>query len=107
MNPDNSSREPEEHSRHDTDEKLNEALETTLGNIHESIGRMEEIARRLEAGDTDLDESIRLLSEANELATSSSKILDQAVQDVVYGSTEEGDEDSEPVREEREDDEDS
>ncbi len=68
---------------------LTGALESTLGNLTESIGRMESIVRRLEAGEADWEESIRLLTEANELAMESSRRLERAVQDIVYGSEEE------------------
>lgn len=72
------------------DESLSRALENTLDNLNVSIERMEEIVRRFEAGDEELDDSIRLLAEANELAVSSSKELDQAVQKVLYKSDEAG-----------------
>lgn len=68
---------------------LSRALENTLANLNASIERMEEIVRKFEAGDADLDESISLLSEANDLAVSSSKELDQAVQKVVYQADDE------------------
>ena len=69
--------------------ELTTALEETLSNLSRSIERMESIVRRLEAGDTEWEESVRLLTEANELATNSSQRLEQAVQDVVYGSGDE------------------
>lgn len=69
-------------------EMLSSALENTLNNLNVSIERMEEIVRKFEDGEADLDESISLLSEANELAVASSKELDQAVQKVVYEADE-------------------
>lgn len=63
---------------------LSRALAGTLENLNVSIERMEAIVRKFENGEADLDESISLLSEANELAVSSSKELDRAVQKVVY-----------------------
>ena len=66
--------------------ELTRALEATLGGLNESIDRMESIVRQLETGEADWEESVRLLAEANELAISSSQQLEQAVQDVVYGS---------------------
>lgn len=68
-------------------EELTEALESTLEDLTQSITRMEAIIRQLESGGADWDESVRLISEANELAISSSQRLDRAVQDVVYGSS--------------------
>jgi len=65
------------------------ALASTLSSLNESIQRMEDIVRRLEAGDSDWEESVRLLSEANELAMESSQKLDRVVQNVVYGAGEE------------------
>ncbi len=67
---------------------LTDALAGTLSNLSETIERMEKIVKQLEGGETDWDESIRLLSEANELALSSSQKLEQAVQDVIYGPPE-------------------
>ncbi len=72
------------------DAELTQALEATLSGLTQSIDRMETIVRQLEAGKTDWEESVRLLTEANELALSSSQQLEQAVQDVVYGSEEGG-----------------
>ncbi|MHB8168753.1 MAG: exodeoxyribonuclease VII small subunit [Thermoleophilia bacterium] len=72
------------------DAGLTRALEETLSGLTQSIDRMETIVRQLEAGNTDWEESVRLLTEANELALSSSQQLEQAVQDVVYGSEEGG-----------------
>ena len=72
------------------DAELTRALEATLSGLTQSIDRMETIVRQLEAGKTDWEESVRLLTEANELALSSSQQLEQAVQDVVYGSEEGG-----------------
>jgi exodeoxyribonuclease VII small subunit len=70
--------------------ELTEALEDTLSSLSQSIDRMETIVRQLEAGDSDWEEAVRLLTEANELAMNSSQRLEQAVQDVVYGAGEEG-----------------
>ncbi len=67
-------------------EDLSHVLADTLSRLGESIEKMEQIVRQLEAGETDWDESIQLLGEANELALSSSKRLEQAVQDVIYGA---------------------
>ncbi|MHB8160020.1 MAG: exodeoxyribonuclease VII small subunit [Thermoleophilia bacterium] len=75
---------------------LTSALAGTLDNLNQSIERMETIVRKLEAGESDWEESVRLLSEANELAMESSQKLDRVVQDVVYGSPE--DEPREPDR---------
>ncbi len=71
-------------------DELNDALAETLSNLNETIERMEKIVKQLEAGETDWGESIRLLGEANDLALSSSKRLEQAVNDVIYGSPPEG-----------------
>jgi len=68
--------------------ELTSALSSTLDSLNQSIERMETIVRRLEAGDSDWEESVRLLAEANELAMESSQKLDRVVQDVVYGSQE-------------------
>lgn len=103
MNPSDSNAENAEPAAGSGEEQLSRALENTLANLNTSIARMEEIVARFESGDSDLDESIRMLSEANELAVASSKELDQAVQKVVYQSGEEsgGDEDTdEPGAEE-------
>ena len=70
---------------------LTSALSSTLDSLNQSIERMEAIVRNLQSGDTDWEESVRLLTEANELAMESSQKLDRVVQDVVYGSS--GDED--------------
>jgi len=64
------------------------ALSSTLDSLNQSIERMEAIVRNLQEDDSDWEESVRLLSEANELAMESSQKLDRVVQDVVYGSTE-------------------
>ncbi len=69
--------------------ELTAALEETLSSLTQSIDRMETIVRRLEEGGTDWEESVRLLTEANELAMKSSQRLEQAVQDVVYGAEDE------------------
>jgi exodeoxyribonuclease VII small subunit len=87
-----SSEETEEtrgQSAENTEDMLSKALEKTLANLNTSIERMEGIVSKFESGDADLDESIRQLSEANELAVSSSKELDRAVQKVVYRAEEE------------------
>ena len=68
--------------------ELTSALSSTLDSLNRSIERMETIVRRLEEGDSDWEESVRLLAEANELAMESSQKLDRVVQDVVYGSQE-------------------
>jgi len=67
---------------------LTSALSSTLDSLNQSIERMEAIVRNLQEDDSDWEESVRLLSEANELAMESSQKLDRVVQDVVYGSTE-------------------
>lgn len=72
-------------------DELTAALENTLDGLNRSIAKMEEIVRTIEAGEPDWEESIKLLSEANELAESSSRKLDQVVQDVVYGESAESD----------------
>ena len=64
-------------------EELTTALEATLKGLNNTIEKMEELVRRLEAGDPDWEENIKLLGEANEIAVSSSRRLDQVVQDVV------------------------
>ena len=71
------------------DNNLTRALESTLDSLSSTIERMEELVQRLEAGDGDWEESVRLLAEANELAMSGSQQLDRAVQDVMYGSGDE------------------
>ncbi|MHB1361111.1 MAG: exodeoxyribonuclease VII small subunit [Thermoleophilia bacterium] len=68
--------------------ELTGALESTLESLNQSIEYMETIVRKLEAGDSDWEESVRMLAEANELAMESSQKLDRVVQDVVYGSAE-------------------
>lgn len=68
--------------------ELTSALASTLESLNQSIERMETIVRKLEAGESDWEDSVRLLSEANELAMESSQKLDRVVQDVVYGSPE-------------------
>jgi len=75
---------------------LTSALAATLESLNQSIERMEAIVRNLQAGESDWEESVRLLSEANELAMESSQKLDRVVQDVVYGSS--GDDDQEQDR---------
>lgn len=65
---------------------LTNALEATLENLNQSIQRMETIIGQLETGEADWDQSVQLISEANELAMSSSQELDRVVQDVVYGA---------------------
>lgn len=70
---------------------LTSALSSTLDSLNQSIERMESIVRNLQSGEPDWEESVRLLTEANELAMESSQKLDRVVQDVVYGSS--GDED--------------
>ena len=66
--------------------ELTSALEETLDNLTRSIDRMEQIIRQLESGDADWEQSVKLLSEANELAVASSQRLEQAVQETVYGA---------------------
>ncbi|MFA5800990.1 MAG: DUF948 domain-containing protein [Thermoleophilia bacterium] len=68
------------------DRNLTRALESTLDSLSQSIERMEDLVRRLGSGESDWEESVRLLAEANELAMSSSQQLDRAVQDVMYGA---------------------
>ena len=67
------------------EDDLTRALEATLNNLNQSIERMEDLVHRLESGEGDWEESVRLLAEANDLAMSSSQQLDRAVQDVMYG----------------------
>ena len=69
-------------------DELTGALESTLESLNQSIEYMETIVRKLEAGDSDWEESVRMLAEANELAMESSQQLDRVVQDVIYGSQE-------------------
>lgn len=66
---------------------ITSALSSTLDSLNQSIERMEAIVKNLQSGDSDWEESVRLLSEANELAMESSQKLDRVVQDVVYGSS--------------------
>lgn len=66
---------------------LTSALSSTLDSLNQSIERMEAIVRNLQSGESDWEESVRLLSEANDLAMESSQKLDRVVQDVVYGSS--------------------
>ena len=70
-------------------QELSRALEDTLDDLTASIQRMETIIKSLETGREDWEESVRLLSEANDLAMSSSQKLDRVVQDVVYGGKDE------------------
>jgi exonuclease VII small subunit len=72
------------------DDELTQALEATLSNLTKSIERMENIVQQLERGETGWEQSIRLLTEANELALSSSQQLEKAVQDAIYGSAKQG-----------------
>ena len=72
----------------DNADELTGVLESTLESLNQSIEYMETIVCKLEAGDSDWEESVRMLSEANELAMESSQKLDRVVQDVVYGSGE-------------------
>ena len=74
--------------RESAESELTGALSSTLDNLNQSIQLMETIVSKLEAGDADWEESVRLLSEANELAMQSSQKLDRVVQEVVYGSDE-------------------
>ncbi|MDO8735612.1 MAG: exodeoxyribonuclease VII small subunit [Thermoleophilia bacterium] len=76
--------------------ELTSALSSTLDSLNQSIQRMETIVRNLQSGDTDWEESVRLLTEANELAMESSQKLDRVVQDVVYGAS--GEEEQEQER---------
>jgi len=71
--------------------ELTNALSSTLDSLNQSIERMEAIVHNLQSGEPDWEESVRLLTEANELAMESSQKLDRVVQDVVYGAS--GDED--------------
>lgn len=68
-------------------EALSDVLESTLTVLSEAIDRLESIVTSMEAGEADWEESVRLLSEANELAVSSSQKLDRVVQDVIYGAS--------------------
>lgn len=85
---DNHEAGPDQGAAESSRELLSSALENTLNNLNTSIERMESIVRKFEDGEVDLDESISMLSEANELAVASSKELDQAVQKVVYEADE-------------------
>lgn len=78
---------PESSGAAAVDSSLTSALSSTLDSLNQSIERMETIVRSLQSGDSDWEESVRLLSEANELAMASSQKLDRVVQDVVYGSS--------------------
>lgn len=91
----------QDNDKQEGSEELTEALEATLSGLNNSIEKMEEIVRRIEAGDPDWQENMELLAEANELAAASNQKLDEVVQDVVYGSDEDDDE-AEPVEESRE-----
>lgn len=71
------------------DSELKEALESTLEGLNQSIVRMETIVQKLADGEADWEETLRLMSEANDLAIESSQKLDRVVQNVVYGSGEE------------------
>ncbi len=77
--------------------ELTGALSATLEILNRSIELMETIVQRLEAGDADWEESVRLLSEANELAMDSSQKLDRVVQDVVYGTSEDDAGEQDPI----------
>lgn len=76
---------------------LTSALSSTLDSLNQSIVRMEAILRNLQEGDSDWEESVRLLSEANELAMESSQKLDRVVQDVVYGSAEDDEQEQDSI----------
>lgn len=76
---------------------LTSALSSTLDSLNQSIERMEAIVRNLQEGDSDWEESVRLLSEANELAMESSQKLDRVVQDVVYGSAEDDEQEQDSI----------
>jgi exonuclease VII small subunit len=80
--------DPEADNSSGTGNSLTGALASTLESLNQSIERMEAIVKNLQEGDSDWEESVRLLSEANELAMESSQKLDRVVQDVVYGSSE-------------------
>lgn len=79
------------------DSGLTSALSSTLDSLNQSIVRMEAIVKNLQEGDSDWEESVRLLSEANELAMESSQKLDRVVQDVVYGSAEDDEQEQDSI----------
>lgn len=62
------------------------ALQSALADLNRSVERLEVIMAELESGGADSEESMCLLSEANELAVSSSQNLDRLIQDAAYGS---------------------
>lgn len=66
--------------------EMAKAMESTIDSLNRSLAKMEEILERLEAGDSDWNQSVRLLAEANEMAISSSRKLEEAVQDAAYGT---------------------
>ena len=68
------------------DAGLTGSLQATLDDLNRSIERMQALVGQLETGGADWDESVRLISEASQLAISSAQELDRVVQDVVYGS---------------------
>lgn len=65
------------------------ALESTLDDLKQAIARIEAIAAELEAGEISWQESVELLAEVNQKATSCSQDLEQVVQDVIYRSSDE------------------
>lgn len=85
-NSNNSNSSPETEASQEREDPVIRALQATLEDLNRSIERMEAIMAQLETGGTDWQESARLISEANELAMSSSQNLDRLVQDVAYGS---------------------
>lgn len=52
-------------------------------NFEKSIGRLEEIVRKMEAGNASLEESLKLFEEGTALAAACNKQLDEAEQKVV------------------------
>ncbi len=81
----------------ETGDDLTGALAATLQSLNQSIGLMEQIVQKLEAGDSDWEESVQMLAEANDLAMESSQKLDRVVQDVVYGAEDDDRPEQDPV----------
>lgn len=93
----NDETELDQQSEPDSQSGLAGALASTLLSLNQSIERMEAIVRNLQSGDSDWEESVRLLSEANELAMESSQKLDRVVQDVVYGASDDDDQEQDRI----------
>lgn len=89
--------DPEADSSSGTGSSLTGALASTLESLNQSIERMEAIVKNLQEGDSDWEESVRLLSEANDLAMESSQKLDRVVQDVVYGASAEDEQEQDRI----------